>query len=171
MRRRKRSIQNKERVSWSSASGEEKWFFILHNVFSMSLFFLVATRLRLFSKQSYSLLDIISFDFLGFIGIVIGLTVLLGLFARIFAYCIFYLFYKYSLDKRIKSYWNINQGINEMSTYSYFISVILNSVLFSIGVVTLIQLKLFQESNLSTLIGAYIIIKVGVYLFVWSKYK
>ena len=171
MRRKNRAIQNKEKVSWGRASGEDKWYFILHNVFSMCLFFLVATRLRLFSKQSYSLFDIISFDFLGFICVVIGLTILLGLFARVFAYCIFYLFYRYSLEKHIKSYWSMNKGINEMTTYSYFISVILNSILFSIGVVTLIQLKLFQESSLYTLIGAYIIIKIGVYLFVWAKYK
>ena len=171
MRRKNRPTEKRERFSWGKASGEERWFFILHNLLSMGLFFFVASRLRLFSKQSYSLLDIISFDFLGFIGIVIGLTILLAIFSRFLAYGVFYVFYRYVLKKSIKSYVIMNQGINEMTSYPYFIGVILSSILFAIGVVTLVQLKLFREENLFTLIGAYLLIKIGVYVYIWAKYK
>lgn len=170
-RRKKRTTEKKERFSWGKASGEERWFFVLHNLISMGFFFLVAYRLRLFSKQSYSLLDIISFDFLGFIGIVIGLTILLAIFSRVLAYGIFYVSYKYALKKSIKSYWSMNKGINEMTSYPYFIGVILSSILFAIGFVTLVQLKLFREQNMVTLIFAYLLIKIGVYVYIWAKYK
>ncbi|MHA2339302.1 MAG: hypothetical protein ACXACX_18485, partial [Candidatus Hodarchaeales archaeon] len=112
-----------------------------------------------------------------FIGILIGLTILLGFLARAIAYGLFRIYYYYKNERSqgmrittIKSFWDMNQGINEFTTYSYLLTVIISSLFFAIGVVAIIQFKLFRSDSLLSFIGAYLIVKVGVYVYIWVKY-
>lgn len=173
-----RQKTKQSKPTWRKTSGEEKYYFIFHNLMSVLLFFYIATKMNLFSQQSYSLLDIFSFNFIKFIGVIIGLTILLGFVSRILVYGIFWFVNYYRNERKqgknittIKSLGDINKGINEFTTFSYFKTVIYSSILFAIGAVTIIQLKLFKSNSLSSLIGAYLIVKISVYLYVWAKDK
>ncbi len=173
-----RQKPKQSKPTWRKASGEEKYYFIFHNLVSVLLFFYVAMKIALFSQQSYSLLDIISFNFIQFIGVIIGLTILLGFLSRVLVYGTFRIVNYYRNERShgrkiitIKSFVDVNQGINEFTTYSYLKIVIYSSILFAIGAVTIVQLKFFKSNSLSSLIGAYIIVKLAVYIYVWAKHK
>ena len=112
------------------------------------------------------------------IGVIIGLTIFLGFISRVLVYGIFRIVTYYRNERKqgmrittMKSFFDINKGINEFTTYSYLKIVIYSSILFAIGAVTIVQLKLFKSTSLSSLIGAYIVVKLGVYLYVWAKHK
>lgn len=178
MRKKVQANRPVSKPSWRKASGEDKFYFLLHNIISILLFFFIGQKIELFEKQSYSLLDIISFSFLQFIGIVIGLTILLGILSRFLVYGIFWIINYYDNEKKkgmkittIKSFTDMNQGINEFTTYSYIKTVIYSSIFFCIGAVVIIQIKVFNSDSLWSLIGAYLIVKIVVYLWVWARHK
>lgn len=178
MRRKVQANRPVSKPIWRKASGEEKLYFLFHNVMSMLLFFFIAQRIALFDMQSYSLLDIFSFNFVQFLGIVIGLTILLGILSRFIVYGIFWSINYYDNEKKkgmrittIKSFIDMNQGINEFTTYSYIKTVIYSSIFFCIGAVVIIQIKVFNSDSLWSLIGAYLIVKLVVYFWVWAKHK
>ena len=178
MRRNRKANRPVSKPIWRKASGEDKIYFLFHNIVSMLLFFYIAQKIELFERQSYNLLDIISFSFLQFIGIVIGLTILLGILSRFLVYGTFWVINYYNNEKKkgtkittIKSFTDMNQGINEFTTYSYIKTVIYSSIFFCIGAVVIIQVKIFNSDSFWSLIGAYLIVKLVVYLWVWARHK
>ena len=178
MRRKRKANRPVSKPIWRKASGDDKIYFILHNLLSMGFFFYAGLQMSLFERQSFNLLDIISFSFLQFIGIVIGLTILFGILSRFLVYGVFWVINYYNNEKKkgtkittIKSFTNMNQGINEFTTYSYIKTVIYSSIFFCIGAVVIIQVKIFNSDSLWSLIGAYLIVKLVVYLWVWARHK
>lgn len=177
MRRSRQNIKQ-PKPSWRKASGEEKFFFIFHNLLSMVLFFYTARKVDLFGQQSYSFLDIISFKFIQLIGVVIGLTLLFGLLSRAIVYGIFRIVNYYKNEKKkgtsittMKSFIDMNRGINEFTTFSYLKIQIYSSIAFAIGIIAIVQIKIFQSNKLWALISAYTIVKLVIYVWVWAKDK
>lgn len=154
--------------NWKNASNTDISYFVQHNLFSIIFFFTVAMAINLFEQQTYSLWDILSWDFCKFIALIFGLNVLVGLLARILAHLILYYYFK-SQEKTIKPFIDMNTGINAMD-FVYFLTTIISSITFAIGLIGLLQIKVFQENTLTTLVGSYIIIKLIIYVIVWAKY-
>lgn len=178
MRNKTRTNRPKSKPSWRKASGDDKLYFMAHNIVSMLLFFWASMEMRLFEQQTYNLIEIFSFDFLQFFGVIIGLTILFALSSRIIVYGIFWVINHYQNTKSegmrittIKSFWNMNQGINEFATYHYIKIMFWSSLAFCVGVVVILQITLFKSESLWSLIGAYIIIKLLIYGYFWIKDK
>jgi len=104
--------------------------------------------------------------------------ILLGICARAIIYGFFWVYNYYRNQKHhgmkittIKSFMDMNQGINEFTTFTYLKIVLYNSIIFCVGVITIIQLKLFKSNSLWAYIGAYAIAKLCVYIWIWIKHK
>jgi len=160
-----------KRPRTGKGEGEALWFFILHNSFSILVFFWVAIAVDLFEKQADSLLEIFTLDFVYFLFEVLLISVISGFFGRILAYIPLKLFYNYVSRKEIKSFGQLNKGINEMLSMSYIVSTLLSSVVFALGALTIIQSNLFEEETLWTLVLSYFLIKAVISIFIYVKYK
>jgi hypothetical protein len=151
--------KNKERGKPRKATGEDKLYFILHNLISMSLFLIVIWRYDLYNSNFATF-----FAFLRYYGILLFLTILFSLITRLLVYAFLWFYYD-SEDKTMKSFGDINQGINSFLSYPYFIQTILSTLVFAIWG------KLFTQEPWETTMIAYILIKVGISLYGYIKYK
>jgi len=160
-----------KRPRTGKGEGDKFWFFVFHNLISIAVFFWIAIAVDLFEKQADSLFDIFSFSFVYFLFEVLLISVISGFFGRILTYIPLKLWYNYVSRKEIKSFGQINKGVNEMLSMSYIISTLLSSIIFALGALTIIQSKLFEEDTLGTLILSYLIIKITISAFIYVKYK
>jgi len=141
------------------ATGDDKLYFILHNLLS-TLFFLVAIyRFHLYNQDYATFIA-----FLKSYGILVGLTILFGFASRVLIYIPLRIHYDLN-DKTILSFYDINQGINEFFSYAYILRTLLSMGLFAIWG------KLFTEEPWETTIIAYLIIKALIYVYIFIKYK
>lgn len=166
----RKNQSNREKRFWSKASGEEKLYFVMHNALSMLFFFWYAITQDLFENQTWNLWDIFSIEFLKFTVMIFGFSIIFSYSARILSYLLIFFVYKYQLKETVKSFVNMNRGINAMFSYTYLMTTLISSIVFAIGAITLIQAKLFNQDSMLTFIGAYIITKAVIYLFAWVKW-
>lgn len=158
--KKEKKIRRRGRVE-----GDSIYYFALHNFISMITFFAIAVPLGLFTTEIELVEDLFSFEFLGFILIIFGLTFLSGILARIIAYVAMFYFTKNVLNKQLKTLGQFNDGINKVGM-AFAISLFISSVLFAIGAIAIIESMLFTEQTLITLLATYMLIKLLIFIFV-----
>ncbi|MFW9874992.1 MAG: hypothetical protein ACFFG0_17940 [Candidatus Thorarchaeota archaeon] len=169
--KKKQRGKKKEYTQTKGKAGKEMiwYYFILHNIISLIFFVWFIGGWGLFDRQTTDLITIFSMEHLQFVIIIIGISFISGLLGRFFAYLILYANYKY--QKLIpRTYGELDIGVNKIDS-AYFISLILSSILFSIGAIFILQEKIFGDNNVISLILSYFIIKISIMLYVNKKYR
>jgi len=159
-------------------SGDQMYYFFLHNIFS-SLFFLIVTfcmGIYMEQKEVYGLsgfslvLYLLSSKFWGMVAQAIVILIFCCIFGRITAYYTIKLYIEYSDRKqkvvRASKRWSeYNVGINRLSI-KWFISVCLTAVIFCVGAIVTLSFILFDEATLLPLLTVYVGVKIIVHFVV-----
>lgn len=153
------------------SEGDRYVYYIVHTLVSSLLFILIGIKFQFFSIQSGTISDIFTFNFLSVILIIIFVSFVVGMIGRIFAFYFVRGVYKNTATKTFIEM--NNKGINRIGM-RYVLDVILTSILFSLGVVFIVQQKLFGTTDeIFYLILTYILIRIIVYFItrfiVWWK--
>jgi len=143
--------------------GDSVYYFLLHNIISMLVFFAFSYPVGLYNEQTELLSDILSFNFFKSILIIFGLMVLSGVIGRAVAYIIIKLVFNLWLDKTTKKLGELNKGSLNKISFSYFISVFISAVIFAFGALGIVQMKLFGNTTFYSLILTYLLIKIIVF--------
>jgi len=158
--KRKSKETTDQKKQYHRVSGDAIWYFFLHNSISLFIFFGFILQLGLFDRQSDTITDLLSWSYAELVLTLFGISLLAGLLGRIFGYFILRLIFRKNPIKKIGEF---NQGINKLG-FSFLISTMISSVLFSIGATAVLQEAIFNEDTLFTLIATYVIIKICVFL-------
>jgi len=152
--------------------GDSVYFFILSNIVSLVVFFILAFNLDIFNSTVVTISDMISFDFGRLLLMIFGLMLVSGIVGRIMAYITIRLIAHYYMGRETKKIGEFISGINGIS-FSYFFSTLISAILFAIGGLKVIQEKIFGEVTIITLIFTYVIVKIIVFLIsrLFSSWK
>lgn len=147
--------------------GDAYYFFGLHTLISMFVTVYIIYTLNLFGERNYSLSYLFTSECWLLVFQMFAIFILVGLLARFLAYIILKLIFTYGLEKEIKKIKELNVGINKMTSVSYFLAAFFSAITFTLGLLYILQDRLFGKTQFITLLGAYIVLKVGIYLLVW----
>ncbi|KKN47249.1 hypothetical protein LCGC14_0664700 [marine sediment metagenome] len=160
MRNKKRNNTRPERTT-----GELIWYFMFHNLISFIFFFAITVSYGLYSGNDLKLFDVFTGDFWAMVFSQIYLiTLLSGIMGRVTAWLIIYT-YSVFRHKTIKRWNELNTGINKIGLV-FFITALVTSVVFALGLIGILQVAIFNEETLLTLIAVYSGIKIGSFFMV-----
>lgn len=107
---------------------------------------------------------VFSIDFLDFILLIFIFSLGAGLLGRLLAYLIMKLYFDWK-RKAMKKVGELNRGINKVSV-GFFLSAFITAIAYSLGVVAILQDKMFNTHTLITLMATYLVLKIGIYFLV-----
>ncbi len=145
-----------------STKGDKIIYTIIHNILSLILFFTITFALNLYGEKSSSIGFMFKREFWSMVIQVFGVYIVAGVTARVTSYFII----KY-IFKDIRRFGDLNTGINKLSI-TYIITAFFTSIVFSLGIILLIQDVLFVTETIFTLIISYILAKSIVIGIAWS---
>ncbi len=137
-------------------------YFIVHNIISMTFFFLTAYGIGLFDKQSETISDLFTNYYLPYFSTVFFLLLCYGVLSRFITYfLIFVPWYKYVYKDRVRplGFWELNVGINKLSL-GFVIASLISAFFFTVGSLYIIQKSFFKSHSFYALVGAYLIMKI-----------
>lgn len=168
-------IQHRQKTE--RVSGDLLNYFVLHNVYSSLLFFLItfcvgiyAQQLEVYDLGGWELVSyIISSKFLEMAIQTTFILFLCCVIGRIGAYYSIkaYLEYrdrKQQVIRATKRWSEYNQKINRMG-FKWFISTIFTAIIYCLGAITILSIMLFNEKTLLPLLMVYVFVKIGVHFF------
>ncbi|MCP6718929.1 MAG: hypothetical protein KJI71_01675 [Patescibacteria group bacterium] len=151
------------------ARGDKHFYFIIHNIISMFLFFGLTNLFRIYPE--FSLFNIVGAQFLQKLGLVFVISLFAAVSGRVLAFLFLKLiFFKYVIKgSKVRRWESLNQGLSRLDG-AWVIAMLLSSITFMIGATILLQLLLFpsSENNLLSLMITYLIVKI-IILFISRK--
>ena len=165
--------------SGERASGDLLTYFILHNLLSVLFFFLFTIAMGIYAEQ----VNILGFSWIQVIGYIISsdfwelmvfqvfpisvISSVLGRITGFYAIKIYYIIRDRKLKTRrtTKRWSELSKGINRMGI-KFFITALLTSFIYSIGLIVLLSFAIFGEATLLPLVLIYTALKIGTYFFV-----
>ncbi|MFX1569822.1 MAG: hypothetical protein ACFFCV_15830 [Promethearchaeota archaeon] len=161
------------------ASGDQFWYFCIHNLISIFIFFFATTSLKIYSGNKVLLSEIFSREFSELVLLkVFPILILSSIGGRIIALIAINGFIKVKdRNKRVKrtsKKWSeYNKGINKLGLV-FILTALITSIIYSLGLVGILQYAIFNENTLLTLIAVYIGLKIGTFYlvrwFIGSKF-
>lgn len=156
----------------SRTQGDLLVYFIIHNSISVLLFFVltiyfevyVGTELLIgyvFQREFWEMVLLEVFPISVFSSITARLITLYGIING-------YIWYKNRkriVKKSPKRWSELNQKINKVGI-AFFLTSLLTSIIYGIGLIGILQIAIFNETTLTTLIIVYTGFKIGTFLFV-----
>jgi len=162
--REKRSTHSgkSERVS-----GDLIWYFCIHNLISIIIFFFVTSCFGIYSGNTLLLSDMFTKPFWELVLFrVFPISILSSIGARITAILVINESIKIKdRKKRVRSTkkWSeLNTGINKLGLV-FLASGLITSFIYTVGLVGILQYAIFNESTYLTLIVIYIGLKIGIF--------
>ena len=157
---------NKDSASSTSeltpAQGEEKYYFLFHSLLSSLCFALAIYFLELEKRHPYSdLYWVFSLDFLIFYLICIGLSYLFSGLSRLFVYSVMNIYYR-DMGQFITPLTEIESSHTGLFSYFHLLRTLLGMLIYCIGVVAILQTKLFEDNTLLSLILSYLLVQLIV---------
>lgn len=146
-------------------NGERIYYFLLHNILSMIMFFSIAYAMDLFDSRAQSFQDVFYISFVELVVYVLAINILTGIVSRFISYVVLYLLIEKWRKKKMKKFGEINIGIDAID-FNYILSNILGSILFSVGAVIIIQVVVFGEITVLSFVLSYLIMKIFVYVLI-----
>lgn len=150
------------------ATGDLLTYFILHNIISVFFFFLITIYFGIYIGKDRLIGFIFQYEFWEMAILqVFPICVISSLIGRITAYYILNGYHDYRNRKRTtqkttKKWSELNTGINHLGL-AFFIAALITSIIFSLGLIGILQFAIFSEETLFTLIIIYAGIKIGTY--------
>lgn len=165
--------KNRNEYTGSSerVSGDLVGYFMLHNAISVFYFFVATIYLGIYVVQELTFEYFFSRDFLDLtLFQIFPISVVSSILGRITAFYGIKWYYKY-MDrnrkiKRVMKKWSeLNIKINRMGI-KFFITALITSFVYSMGLVALLTYLVFDETTLLPLVVIYSGLKIGTYFFV-----
>ena len=161
------------------ASGDLLWYFITHNLISVTFFFLFSMSMGVYIEQGkvfgYTWIQVLEYVFSKeFLELTVfqifPLSVVSSILGRITAFYLLRGYYAYrdrkSKMKRAMKRWSeLNKGINRMGI-KFLITALITSFIYSLGIISMLSYAIFDENTLLPLIVIYTSLKIGTYFFV-----
>ena len=172
MNRNRNKSQNQQITTATRVTGDAVVYFILHNLISVFFFFLFTIRLEVYDATIMTFSDIFTLEFWGLVIIeVFFLSVVSGIIGRVGAYLSIKTYFYFRNQKRtkkkiMKRWGELHSGINEFNLIIFVLTSFITSLVYSLGVIAVLQNKIFDEESLLTLIGIYVMVKIGIYFLV-----
>lgn len=146
--------------------GEHYSYFFWRNLIAIWIFFTITVQMGIFDITSIDSSYIITW---GFVESVFWILIISCVADGIGRFAGYYLIIvpasKYIFKRDYKSFKEISEGFNRFS-HRTVISLFIASLLFSIGAIWLIHEFIFEENTFWSLVLAYAILKIGIYLSV-----
>lgn len=167
----KKKVKQEEKTKGRRVSGDLLFYFCLHNLISVLLFFLFTINLGIYAGHDLMLIDIIRQEFWELAILkVFPISILCSFLGRIGAYYILKLQVKIRDRNRkikgtTKKWSELNSKMNRLGL-PFFIGALISSIIYTLGMVGILQYVIFNEKSLLSLIVVYIGIKIGTYYFV-----
>ena len=161
--RSKRTSKRAERIN-----GDLLLYFCLHTIFSVLFFFILTVgvfKIYINKIEDVTFGFIFSEDFWGLVFKIFGMYIISTIIGRGTAYYIINAYFKKQKGKAMKRWGELNSRINKIGLV-LIISAFLTSVFYAVGIIIILQDKIFNENSLLTLIATYILFKLGVYFAV-----
>jgi len=157
-------MKRKDKFNREKLKIDSTLYFLLHNILSIAFFFLLVGWLKLFEIDAVNITYLITSDFWSRIVIGIMICMIISDFGGKY---LGFLIMKYVVlsktKKSIKSWLELNSGINDFSFLIYFLYMVMTSLLYPIIIVGIItSYELTRAYNILVLI--YIGLKIGLYL-------
>ena len=146
-------------------TGEGIWYFLVHNMISIVLFFMLTIGFSLYGKKDSNIAFLFDIEYWKLVLIIFGILLMSGVMARILAYVFLWLFFKYARKRIMRKFGDLNTGINKIS-FPFLITSLIAAVIYSLGVVLILQQAIFSQQTFWTLVMTYIIIKITIFLIV-----
>jgi len=154
-------IVKSENNSVDFARGDKGLYFLLHNIISVLVFFLLINRFSL--GPYFNFFDLLTPDFLGNFSLVFVFSLGSGVLGRFLAYLLLkWVIFRYLIkNAQVRRWRDLNKGISKMDG-SWLLIVLFSSIAFMIGATILMQYLLFGSSeNITlTLMISYFVIKI-----------
>jgi len=133
-------------------------YFILHNLNSVTFFFLLTVNLGLYSEQT-----ILSIGFWELYIEVFSISIVSSILGRITAYFLISLYHKYITKRETMKWKQFNRGINKLGL-RFLIASLISSLIYCLSITIIPISSIFDENTLITLILVYFGLKVFIYL-------
>ncbi len=153
------------------ASGDLLTYFIIHNLVSVFFFFLLTLYFEIYIGADRLIGFVFQKEFWELaIFQVFPICVISSFIGRITAYYTLKGYHNYRNRKRAikrtpKRWSELNTEINRIGL-AFFISVLVTSIIFSLGLISVLQFAVFNEQTFLTLIIIYAGVKIGTFYFV-----
>lgn len=165
--------ESRERVGGKSerVGGDALTYFIVHNSFSIFLFFVVTLYFGIYAGKEQLIGFVFQKEFWELtLFQIFPISVLCSLLGRIGSYYIINSYIRYKNKKRTikkstKRWGELNEGINRLGLV-FIISALITSFIYSLGLVAILQFVVFNEESFFALISIYVILKIGTHVFV-----
>ena len=156
--------QKKDRAE--RVSGDNIMYLFIHNIISVFVFFILTIQYGLYDiEKNDSVASFLSLHFWGLVLIVFLYGVIAGLLGRLLAFILLRTYYYYVKKKSMKRFRGLNRGLSKINI-GFFLASLFTAIFYMIGFLGILQIELFKEANLLTLMGAYVILKLIVLISV-----
>lgn len=162
----------KERKS-GRVEGDLLTYFIAHNIISVFFFFVFTVYFGIYIGKERLISFVFQKEFWEMtIFQVFPIGIVSSIIGRITAYYIMKLYYdrknrRRKMKKSMKRWNELNSGINRLGL-AFFLAMLITSIIFSLGLIGILQFMIFNEKTLLTLIAIYIGVKIATfYLVSW----
>ena len=161
---------NKKKVT--RASGDAILYFCFHNAISLIFFFVLTINLDIYSGTDLMIVYVFSRDFWYMALLqVFPVLILSSIIGRLTAFITINLYCNYK-ERPMKRWSELNNGINKIGIV-FIITALITSIVYSLGLIVLLQNAIFDEETLITLVASYMGLKLLTFIiirwFVGSK--
>lgn len=147
-------------------TGDALLYFFLHSLISVLFFFLFTVRLEVYEAKDVPITFFFTSDFWDMVMFQVLLFIIISnVIGRITAYFIIRAYFYYRTKKSMKRWTELNRGINKFSILIFLLTALTTSIIYSLGIIAILQDKIFDENTLLTLIATYILFKIGCFFF------
>lgn len=158
---------SKGRARTERVTGDALLYFILHNLISVAFFFFFTIRGQIYEGKNITLGNMISLYFWKDVVFrVLLFSIVSCIIGRISAFLIMRLYFLYGTKKSFKRWSEINRGLNNFILSVFLITSLMSSLIYSMGIILILQYRIFNRDTLLTLMATYILVKTGMYFFV-----
>lgn len=166
-----RKKQKSERVT-----GDALLYFCLHNLISVMFFFFFTVSFKVYEGKDIIISYVFTLDFWEMVIFqVLLFSIISSAIGRISAFLIMKAYFKYrakkttkttKTTKTMKRWSELNRGINRFVLSIFLLTAFITSLLYSLGLVAILQDRIFNETSLLSLILTYILFKTGLFFLI-----
>ncbi|KKL54465.1 hypothetical protein LCGC14_2265140 [marine sediment metagenome] len=157
--------RNKKRKKVTRASGDAILYFFLHNIISLIFFFALTINLDIYSGTDIMMSYVFSGEFWYMALVQVFLIYILSsVIGRVMAYLTINLYCNIK-ERPMKRWSELNRGINKLGLV-FLLTGIVTSIIYSLGLVAILQNAIFNENTLITLIIIYMGFKLGTFVII-----
>lgn len=155
---------DRQKGSSQRVVGDSIWYFCFHNLVSVSLFFIFTLSWGLYGEKNSNIGYIFSTDFWLLFLQIFAISLISGIIARISVFIIMRAYYRWQ-GKSMKRWGEISSGMNKIGL-TFLLSTLLTALVFCLGLIAILQDRIFDEKTLLTLMFSYLIIKLGIFFII-----